>query len=208
MKIISHRGYWVTPDEKNSLAAIRRSAASGFGTEVDLRDHNGKIVISHDPPSGSAVSVDELLAVYAGSDLTIAVNIKADGIGQDVKEAFTKANVRYFCFDMSVPQTVQFAKQGVPFFSRQSEYELTPTFYDDCAGVWLDAFNSEWYGLSDIRSHLFNRKEVCLVSPELHGRNHEPLWRLLKEDPISLADNLILCTDFPEKACAYFGAPE
>ena len=45
-------------------------------------------------------------------------------------------------------------------------------------------------------------ESVCLVSPELHGREPDTLWQYLH----SLEDRsgLILCTDFPELAQDYF----
>ena len=50
MKILSHRGYWNNLTEKNSKSAFRRSFQLGFGTETDVRDLNGELVISHDMP--------------------------------------------------------------------------------------------------------------------------------------------------------------
>ena len=38
MKIISHRGYWKTKPEQNSIEALTYSFDSGFGVETDIRD--------------------------------------------------------------------------------------------------------------------------------------------------------------------------
>ena len=46
MIILSHRGFWKTKDEKNTITSFKRSFDCGFGTETDLRDHDGEIVIS------------------------------------------------------------------------------------------------------------------------------------------------------------------
>ena len=51
MEILSHRGYWKTVTEKNTIIAFKRSFNLGFGTETDIRDLNGNLVISHDMPS-------------------------------------------------------------------------------------------------------------------------------------------------------------
>ena len=48
MIILSHRGWWKTRAERNMRDAFVRSFDAGFGTETDLRDICGKIVISHD----------------------------------------------------------------------------------------------------------------------------------------------------------------
>ena len=50
MIIISHRGYWIQPAEKNTEEAFSRSFERGMGTETDVRDHRGELVISHDMP--------------------------------------------------------------------------------------------------------------------------------------------------------------
>ncbi|MDB5448782.1 MAG: hypothetical protein JWQ97_4099, partial [Phenylobacterium sp.] len=52
MRIISHRGYWREPSEKNSRTAFARTLEAGFGTETDVRDLVGQLVVAHDPPSG------------------------------------------------------------------------------------------------------------------------------------------------------------
>jgi glycerophosphoryl diester phosphodiesterase len=45
MKIMSHRGYWRGEDEKNTTTAFSRSFDLGFGTETDVRDALGQLVI-------------------------------------------------------------------------------------------------------------------------------------------------------------------
>jgi hypothetical protein len=42
------------------------------------------------------------------------------------------------------------------------------------------------------------------VSPELHKRPHEALWRTLKEMESETLDALMLCTDFPDAASEMF----
>jgi len=48
--ILAHRGAWTVPKERNSAEALKRALKSGFGIETDLRDLDGTVVISHDPP--------------------------------------------------------------------------------------------------------------------------------------------------------------
>ena len=61
MRIISHRGYWNTPAEKNTIHAFQRSFALGFGTETDIRDLKGELVISHDMPIGDEIRFEDFL---------------------------------------------------------------------------------------------------------------------------------------------------
>ena len=65
MKILSHRGYWKAPIEKNTREAFVRSFALGFGTETDIRDYMGELVISHDIPRGGEINFDAFLVKYS-----------------------------------------------------------------------------------------------------------------------------------------------
>jgi hypothetical protein len=40
---------------KKTLAAFERALQNGFGIETDFRDHNGKVVISHDPVTADSI---------------------------------------------------------------------------------------------------------------------------------------------------------
>ena len=65
MIILSHRGYWKKPDEKNLEVAFRRSFDLGYGTETDIRDCAGKILISHDMPKGDEMTFEHFLGLVA-----------------------------------------------------------------------------------------------------------------------------------------------
>jgi len=210
--ILSHRGYWKQPHEKNAEAAFVRSFAHGFGTETDVRDANGRLVISHDPPAPGAdpLSFDAFCALYKrhGDDaLPLALNVKADGLQTLLQSALNEHGItNYFAFDMAVPDGLAYLRTGLPVFTRRSEYEREAAFYDQATGVWLDGFAGEWFEQSDVASPLTDGKRVCLVSPELHGRAHRPFWQTLYGWglPETAGDALMLCTDFPEEARAFF----
>lgn len=207
MEIISHRGYWKLGQEKNSPDAFQRSFSLGFGTETDIRDYNGNLVISHDIANEKSITVNTLFGIYKryNRPVTLALNIKADNLQSKMKELIEKYNIsRYFVFDMSIPDTIGYINHGIQFFSRQSEYELNPAFYTDCSGIWLDAFTSTWYDNDLASSHISHGKQVAIVSPELHQRNHLPLWQQLKEGKLHQQNNVILCTDIPEQAAKFF----
>ena len=207
MKIISHRGYWKTTEEKNTNRAFDRSFALGYGTETDIRDHCQALIISHDMPAGNEISFSEFLrkandAVRA-HPLTLALNIKADGLAQAIAGQIKQYPLLdCFAFDMSVPDMQSYIAAHIPFFTRMSEVEQYPAWLDRAAGVWLDAFESEWYQVSDIQRLLSLGKRVCVVSSELHHRPHHYLWQSLI--PISQEPGLIICTDLPEEATKFF----
>ena len=208
MKILSHRGYWKTLEEKNSPLAFERSFGLGFGTETDLRDFGGRLVVSHDPPSHGALAAEDMLAIHKRHDrsLPLALNIKADGLQRLVADAVERFDLEdAFVFDMSIPDTLQWLKTGVPVFTRHSDVEDTPALYDQASGIWLDSFHSDWWTTAHIRSHLEARKRVCIVSPDLHRREHRRLWDRLAGTDVSMSGEVMLCTDFPEEALESFG---
>ena len=203
MQIISHRGYWKTASEKNTTTAFARSFALGYGTETDVRDLNGQLVISHDMPTHPAMALKDYLGALATFDrqgLTQAINIKSDGLAKDLAVQMKDCAHPWFVFDMSVPDMIQHIRAGNPTFARMSEYEPLPAkLHGLIKGIWLDAFISTWYSSSVIESLLKQGLQVCVVSSELHGRtDHGSLWNALL--PIAGYDGLILCTDLPEAA--------
>lgn len=206
MKIIAHRGLWHRPEEKNTLLAFRRALQNGFGIETDFRDYDGRLVISHDPALNEAIPARaffDLCNQYPDTD-PHAINIKCDGLQKLLASYLLPwGHDRYFVFDMSVPDSLGYLKQNMNTFTRVSEYEAYQDFDGKAAGVWLDCFNSEWYGVEEIKHYLALGKSVAIVSPELHGRDHRALWAGIK----SLYTNetsIILCTDFPLEANRYF----
>jgi glycerophosphoryl diester phosphodiesterase len=203
MQVISHRGYWKTPAEKNTTVAFARSFSMGFGTETDVRDLNGELVISHDMPCAPAMTLEHYLQGLAAFDspgLTQAINIKADGTAHALATAMKSCRHPWFVFDMSVPDMLQHLRVGNPTFARMSEYEPLPTLLlNQIRGIWLDAFRSTWYSRETIESLLKRGLQVCVVSPELHGRDDQAqLWAALRH--IRHYEGLILCTDLPEDA--------
>lgn len=210
MKFLAHRGQWTKPAEKNSRAVLHAALASGFGVETDFRDSAGQLVISHDPAAPDSYSAADFFATAATFDLRhqpLALNIKADGLRALLKPLLQQHGIsNYFCFDMSVPETLAYRREGLRFFTRESEYEPAPALYADAAGVWMDMFHSDWIAPTRIREHLAASKEVALVSPELHGRPHLAFWTRLREAGLHREPGLMLCTDFPVDARDFFHA--
>lgn len=206
MKVLSHRGLWLQPEEKNTDQAFVRSFDAGFGTETDVRDRLGELVIAHDMPRGGETSFDAFLSMLRGQDLPLAINIKADGLARSVREAMLRHGVRdWFVFDMSVPDMRDHLRQGNPVFARLSEVERQPPWLERCAGIWLDAFEGDWFTATDVSALLRSGKRVCVVSPELHGRDPAPLWHVLRQ--FGAAPGLMLCTDRPGDAAAFLQLP-
>lgn len=208
MIILSHRGYWKDQFEKNKLIAFERSFTLGFGTETDIRDYKGELVISHDIANENCITVKELFEVYnkIGNTLPLALNIKADGLQIKLKELIKEYDINnYFLFDMSVPDGLQYLNFEMKVFTRESEYETQPSFYNESTGIWMDEFEKHWITEEILEKHYRNKKKICIVSPDLHKREYANIWQQYKEIEKRLKkDDLMICTDFPEEARLFF----
>ncbi len=203
MEIISHRGYWVEPIERNLPVAFHRSFDMGYGTETDVRDCAGRLLISHDMPTGKEITLDDLLDIMGGRNLPLAINIKADGLARAIAAKFAeRGHTNWFVFDMAVPDMRSYITEGVTTYTRQSDVEPFQAWLEQCAGVWLDHFAAGYHPNRTIVKHLNQGKKVCVVSPELHGHDVTKAWDslyLLNDLP-----GLMLCTDKPEQADVFF----
>lgn len=206
MQIISHRGYWLNSEEKNSVIAFQRSFKLGFGTETDVRDSHGELVISHDIPKGGELSFTKFLDLLEGNDLPLGINIKADGLADEINKIMYQRNLtNWFVFDMSTPDMVNCINKNLPVFGRLSEYEPHLPLSDRIKGIWLDSFGPEWWDCELIERWTNCDKKVCIVSPELHKRNPLPVWERLFNYRFSNRKNIMLCTDEPVKAKEMLG---
>ena len=208
MKILAHRGYWKTAPEKNSLAALAGALERGWGVETDIRDYRGELVISHDPADEDAPRLAELFSAYgrlAAPKPLLALNVKADGLYLFLPDLFKRFDVKpenHFLFDASLPEQYIYLKRGFRVFTRSSEFEPRPAFLEQSAGVWLDQFTDRGHIMTALDPLLATGLEICVVSPELHGRSPEELWARLAARKGHA--RLHLCTDRPAEAEVYF----
>ena len=137
--------------------------------------------------------------------MPLALNIKSDGLQIKVKNLLQKYKIEnYFFFDMSIPDHIGYIKANLNTYTRQSEYEKEPIFYNDSIGIWLDAFENKWYDAELINNHLNSFKKVAIVSFDLHKREYLDQWEFLKSHHFHTNENLLLCTDTPETAKTFF----
>jgi hypothetical protein len=207
--ILAHRGWWRGADEKNTLIAVERAFAGGFGIEIDIRDRDGALAVAHDVEEPGAYPFEllsPLLARFPG--LCLALNVKSCGLQDLIAETIKAHGIRsYFTFDMAVPDLIGNIRAGLTSFTRQSEIEPEPILYAQAQGVWIDMFEREWVTAALIRGHLQNGKDIALVSPELHGRPYLKFWQYLKDRVESFREfddrTLYICTDHPEEAASF-----
>lgn len=208
MHIIAHRGYWKTLEEQNTIKSIGKAFENGFGIETDIRDYCGELVVSHNIATDKAETAEALFELYqsSGASQMLALNVKADGIQTLLMPLLEKFGIHnYFLFDMSIPELIVNQKMNLRFFTRQSDVESECVQYAEADGVWLDSFfDEDFITENHIALHLKNYKKVCIVSPELHGRDSHSLWVKLKEWNLTCKEQLYLCTDKPEEARRFF----
>ena len=98
MKIICHRGLWKQKSEQNTLDSFESALIQKFGIEIDIRDFNNEIVISHDTPNKNNPKLITLLEKGLHHDLPLAFNIKSDGISEELAKIIKNFKVsNYFC---------------------------------------------------------------------------------------------------------------
>jgi len=203
MQILAHRGCWQHPSEKNSRSALKTAFHSKIGVETDIRDFNGRLIISHDIPGADALPLEYMLEDFMAEAQPgyLALNIKADGLTGELQSLLgTYGVTRYFCFDMSVPDTIPYLNAGMNVAARLSEYEQPGLLTELAQTIWLDNFHHSDINPALLEHYLSTGKAVCLVSPELHGRDSLPMWNTLANFPLLHHPNLFLCTDFPIRA--------
>jgi hypothetical protein len=209
--ILAHRGYWSCVEDQNSKESLITALKFGYGIETDLRDFNGDIVISHDPPSATGfMSFNEVCEEIneLPSLGRIALNIKSDGLAgtiQNLLKKYPRVARRCFVFDMSIPDSISYLKHGFRLYSRTSEFEGEIAFKSEASGIWVDNFTGEFDQLVSSLNILETNQRAAIVSAELHGRYHEKLWQKIKEANLQMFPNFEICTDYPDLAAEYFG---
>lgn len=165
----------------------------GFsGAEIDLRIYFGKIVLAHDPFVGGA-SLRDWLSSFTGNLLIL--NTKETGIEREIVETINSVapKLEYFFLDLPTPSLIKAANKRIPVAVRVSEVE--PFAFSSKVvsnWIWLDSFFGNWAHLEEIKELRPSiPQKICLVSPELQGREHNPdsrefnlLKGYLKENPL------------------------
>lgn len=210
-RILAHRGHWKTTSEKNSSVALRRALEGGFGIETDIRDLNGDLVISHDPPTSDMYpqTFSSFLDMYRSMGATgwLALNIKSDGLATKVAAELKEFEIgNAFVFDMSVPDMRGYLSGEVITFTRMSDVEPSPAYYEASRGVWLDCFEIPFSPTDWIKKAISDGKYAALVSPELHRRDHSAAWSEWRDNfSLDREPLLMICTDEPVRAADFFG---
>jgi hypothetical protein len=192
MNLISHR--------RNTISELL-ATDSKYGVEVDIRSEGDRLIIHHDPCVAGESFVDWINAYRHG---TLILNVKEEGLEPRLIELMKSKGIGdYFFLDQSFPFLVKWSNAGEHRCAvRVSEFESIETALT-LAGkvdwVWVDCFTRFPLTESDARRLKDAGFKLCLVSPELQGRDANieipQLSSLLKEWNI-VAD--AVCTKHPD----------
>lgn len=160
-----------------------------YGVELDLRDHGDRLILQHDPFKDGE-DFEEYLKQYNHG--TMILNIKSERIEHRVLELIQKYNIqKYFFLDSSFPMIRLLSKEGEKNMAlRFSEFEGMDTIFTMVGKVdwvWVDCFTKLPITTEIFTTLKENGFKICLVSPELQGREKK-----IDEYKQYLHDNKIL----------------
>lgn len=164
-----------------------------IGLEIDIRDFNNELVLSHDHPTQDSIKLTDFFQ-QINSDVLIAINIKTSEIEKELYEIISNSRIHhYFTFDWPIPSLQKALQSNLICAFRLSEYEKY--IHPNCSWVWLDSFHSIWYDLTLLRSLKGWGLKIAVVSPELHQRESEleNMKEIVKSGMVDA-----ICTDLPE----------
>jgi hypothetical protein len=154
----------------------------------------GQLVLAHDPFKNGENF--ELWLEHFQHE-TLILNVKEDGLEERVVEILKSKGVSdYFFLDQPFPTLRKSVFAGHPVAMRLSEYE-NPIDLDSIKidWIWLDSFTGDWSYLDKHSVWLRNGKyKVCIVSPELQGRQ-------IEDEPSRIIEYLKLSSITPNAVC-------
>ena len=199
MKFISHR--------RNTVSELL-ATDSKYGVEVDIRSEGDRLIIHHDP-FVPGEPFDEWISTYRHG--TLILNVKEEGLeARLISQMQSKGIADYFFLDQSFPFLVKWSKAGEHRCAvRVSEFESIETALTLAGKVdwaWVDCFTHFPLSEQDARRFKDAGFKLCLVSPELQGRDATieipKLVSLLKERDIVADAVCTKCPDLWEKTVA------
>lgn len=166
MQIICHR--------RNKIEELK-STPTQYGVEIDIRSFGERLVVHHDP-FVEGDDLQEWIANYRHK--TLILNVKEEGLEDKILDLLKKYGIQdYFFLDQSFPFLIKYSRVGIRKCAvRISEYESIETALS-LAGkvdwIWIDCFDK--FPLTSNDSKLLQSRgfKLCIVSPELQGRNPE-----------------------------------
>lgn len=188
MLIIEHR--------KNTIEELR-AVPKEHGVEIDIRSENHRLILHHES-FHDGTDFERWLEFYDHKFLIL--NTKEEGLEERIKTLILRRRVAdYFYLDLSFPFLVKLMNMGEKRIAvRFSEYESVETCLSltgKVDWVWVDCFTR--FPMDQECYHKLSRYfKICLVSPELVGRESE--IEKVREAVDGMEIDAV-CTKVPEK---------
>lgn len=164
MNLIAHR--------INTVAELKKIPPE-YGVEIDLRDKGDRLILQHNPFTDGEDFAEYLKHYQHG---TLILNIKSERIEDKVLALINEFGVTdYFFLDSSFPMIYQLSEKGEKNIAvRFSEFEGLDTILavkERVRWVWVDCFTKLPINPENYRVLKQAGFKLCLVSPELLGRD-------------------------------------
>ncbi len=175
MELIIHR--------VNTISELKKINAE-YGTEIDIRSFGSELILNHNPYQNGEKLVNYLNEYNNG---TLVLNVKEAGIEDDVLKLVRQHEriSKYFLLDVEFPYLYRASRLGETNIAvRFSEVECIETvekFVGKVDWVWVDCFNHFPLNKNDAIRLKDSGFKLCLVSPELQGRDAHTEIPLLQE---------------------------
>lgn len=190
MKIIKHR--------LNTINQIKECPIH-LGAEIDIRTKDNKLILQHDPFLDGE---DFDIWIKHFNHKFLIINVKEDGLESEIIKRLKFYKIKdYFFLDQPFPTFKKSIEFGYSTSLRISEYELNKRCHNlpkYPEYIWMDIFNIFDLKQFDLDFIKQTTAKICMVSPELQGRDSEEI-KIIKKD---LSDNKIkiwgVCTKWPE----------
>jgi len=177
-----------------------RATPREYGVEMDLHAYGDRLVVHHDART-DALDFERWLEAY--DHAFVILNIKEEGIEARVRElVLARGITSFFMLDLSFPALIKMARAGEHRVAvRVSEYEpvegaLRLSGLADW--VWLDQFERFPIDRADYDLLKAAGFRVCLVSPELQGRDTAEIPLLTARLAAEGIELDAVCTKRPE----------
>jgi hypothetical protein len=154
---------------------LLHTVPKNFGIELDLRDDGDKVSIVHDPFS-KGILFEKYLNDY--NHEIIILNTKSEGIEYKILELLYERRIENFFFlDSTIPTIVNLSEIcNKKIASRLSIYEPIESsrlLKSLCNWVWVDYIDGIQIKKHDFLELKNLGYKICIVSPDLYGRDSE-----------------------------------
>ena len=171
-----------------------------LGVEMDLHAFGNQLTVHHDA-FAEGISFERWLDHYRHA--FVILNIKEEGIETRAREIVLARGIEdFFMLDLSFPALIKMTRAGEKRVAvRVSEYEAVASadaLKGQAEWVWLDVFRGFPISRDEHDTLRKGGFRICLVSPELHGRDIAEIARMQAQMKQLGCSVDAVCTKYPD----------